>query len=568
MTQEWHYVKDGQRHGPITARQLKGLAASGDLQPTDLVWTDGRDEWKPASIVKELFPDEVERKQTPPDIPVAPVGESQQENDSFRSLIASGGKYATALGGLCGLAGDFLTPLGPINGYLALTAGLCCVTFFVLWRRLSPENRSNWELTIPHQAMVFSAYLLLAFGFWFGTAALSDSTDKGLLGGNVAIVAQIQKTLLGIEATVQDIKNDTGEILLETKKISGNIDELGKLGGIIKNAATPKDVYHNARFHELEGDFKKAFTSYIKYVTFDQEFVDPYLSYLDLLRMQRGQAAAEEEFKNLRTKYPKNPAREMAAIMLLSGEAKRKQLDQFIDQHPNFGPAYLYAANAYSAKELPQQSAVAVTQENNYLVQLLEMEKRGNVQRYYLNKNVGIAVVADARGRLNMNNNEGKEFSLTAVSPGFEQFTIYDYHVTTVYFKFDGAEWSEIPAEGIERFDTPSVKLTTCRPPRDKLLSYRKQQMAANPKLQTNLHVKYTDNAGRQSKVATYGPFPVSKILGWQLANEERVNKVRRSLNGTKADVKKGSGELNKTLRKLEKDTGIKIPKIPSIPKF
>jgi hypothetical protein len=567
MTQEWHYVKDGQRHGPITARQLKGLAAVGDLQPTDLVWTEVFDEWKPANVVKGLFPDEVERKQPPPVIPVAPVGESQQENDSFWSLMADGGKYATALGGICGLAGDFLTPLGPINGYLALTAGLCCVTCFVLWRRLSPENRSNWELRFPHQAMVFSAYLLLAFGFWSGTAALSDSTDKGLLGGNVAVVAKIQKTLLGIEATVQDIKSDTGEILLETKKISGNIDELGKLGGIIKNAATPKDVYHNARFHELEGDFKKAFTSYIKYVTFNQEFVDPYLSYLELLRTQRGQAGAEEEFRNLRTKFPNNPAREMAAIMLLSGEAKRKQLDQFINQHPGFGPAYLYAANAYSAKEIPQQSAVAVAQENDYLLQLLEMEKRGNVQRYYLDKNVGSAVVADARGRLNMSNNEGKEFSLTAVSPGFEQFSINDYHVTSVYFKFDGAEWSEIPAEGIVRFETPLGKLTACRPPRDKLLSYRKQQMATNPKLQTNLHVKYIDNAGRQSKVATYGPFPVSKILGWQLANEETLNGVRRSLNGAKADVKKSLGEANKTFEKLRKETGIKIPKIPSIPK-
>jgi hypothetical protein len=48
MAQEWHYAKDGQRHGPITSHQLKELAGSGELRPTDLVWTDGQDEWKPA----------------------------------------------------------------------------------------------------------------------------------------------------------------------------------------------------------------------------------------------------------------------------------------------------------------------------------------------------------------------------------------------------------------------------------------------------------------------------------------------------------------------------------------
>ncbi|WP_417379452.1 GYF domain-containing protein [Gimesia sp.] len=65
MAQEWYYTKEGERQGPITSKQLKQLAVSGEIQPTDLVWTEGKDDWKPASIVKGLFP-------TKPDLPKPP----------------------------------------------------------------------------------------------------------------------------------------------------------------------------------------------------------------------------------------------------------------------------------------------------------------------------------------------------------------------------------------------------------------------------------------------------------------------------------------------------------------
>ena len=55
MANEWHYSKDGQQHGPVSASDLKNLAKSGDLMPTDLIWKEGMAEWKPASNVKGLF---------------------------------------------------------------------------------------------------------------------------------------------------------------------------------------------------------------------------------------------------------------------------------------------------------------------------------------------------------------------------------------------------------------------------------------------------------------------------------------------------------------------------------
>ena len=55
VTAEWFYVENGREKGPITAGQLKELAASGQLRPDDLIWKDGLKGWKPAGQLKGLF---------------------------------------------------------------------------------------------------------------------------------------------------------------------------------------------------------------------------------------------------------------------------------------------------------------------------------------------------------------------------------------------------------------------------------------------------------------------------------------------------------------------------------
>jgi hypothetical protein len=66
MSTEWFYTKDGEQLGPVSSKQLSQLAASGELQPTDLVWKEGAPDWKPASIVKGLF---AETTTPPPPVP-------------------------------------------------------------------------------------------------------------------------------------------------------------------------------------------------------------------------------------------------------------------------------------------------------------------------------------------------------------------------------------------------------------------------------------------------------------------------------------------------------------------
>ena len=54
--EERDYAKGDQKQGPITSEQLKGLAKSGDLKSTDLVWTEGMPEWKQAGAGQRDIP--------------------------------------------------------------------------------------------------------------------------------------------------------------------------------------------------------------------------------------------------------------------------------------------------------------------------------------------------------------------------------------------------------------------------------------------------------------------------------------------------------------------------------
>jgi hypothetical protein len=56
VSQDWYYAAGGERHGPVSAPELKKLAGAGTLTPTDLVWKDGMADWVPARSIKGLFP--------------------------------------------------------------------------------------------------------------------------------------------------------------------------------------------------------------------------------------------------------------------------------------------------------------------------------------------------------------------------------------------------------------------------------------------------------------------------------------------------------------------------------
>jgi hypothetical protein len=66
---KWYYDHAGQTGGPVSVSQLRDLAASGDLQPSDRVRKEDMDRWVKARAVKGLF--NIADESLPP--PVEPV---------------------------------------------------------------------------------------------------------------------------------------------------------------------------------------------------------------------------------------------------------------------------------------------------------------------------------------------------------------------------------------------------------------------------------------------------------------------------------------------------------------
>src|SRR5262249_26481895 len=54
--QGWMYTSQGKRWGPIPWPQLQQLAAAGQLQPADQVWTEGMGKPVEARTLSDLFP--------------------------------------------------------------------------------------------------------------------------------------------------------------------------------------------------------------------------------------------------------------------------------------------------------------------------------------------------------------------------------------------------------------------------------------------------------------------------------------------------------------------------------
>jgi hypothetical protein len=81
---KWYWSKRGsdERNGPVSGAKLKELAEEGDLEPDDLVWTQGMDDWEEASSVKgvkDFF-------ESPPPLPEESVEEGEAQEETPPSL--------------------------------------------------------------------------------------------------------------------------------------------------------------------------------------------------------------------------------------------------------------------------------------------------------------------------------------------------------------------------------------------------------------------------------------------------------------------------------------------------
>jgi len=84
MAKKWYYAEQGQQQGPVSEEELKKRLRSGQLEPTDLVWSRGMAEWTPALDI-EAFTSILE-DESPPPLPPSPTRPVQESGKTSTSI--------------------------------------------------------------------------------------------------------------------------------------------------------------------------------------------------------------------------------------------------------------------------------------------------------------------------------------------------------------------------------------------------------------------------------------------------------------------------------------------------
>lgn len=204
---EWYYAKGNDKHGPVSSKQLKQLARTGELLPNDLVWKEGAPDWKPAKLLNGLFP-ETKQAPKPPLPPTPPALPPTIQTDSSTPSKSSEKWYQHPATIVISLL--FCFPVGLI----------------LIWTHRNWSINRKWTWTGGYAA----AMLLLGL--------VNLGTDPGATGP-AANNGDLQPTAISVTAE-QFAKDYEANEVAADEKYKGNIVEVT---GIIKEIG--KDVFGN-----------------------------------------------------------------------------------------------------------------------------------------------------------------------------------------------------------------------------------------------------------------------------------------------------------------------------------
>ncbi len=330
-----------------------------------------------------------------------------------RLSVVKIGKWAATVAFVGGAVSDILNPLGPFAGYIAVIALVAAVVLLLgLLLRLVPLEKG-----VP--AFAFAVMSCVVAGGLYSLQKSQDA-ENGIIAELVPAVSQFQQSL-GIVArqveeidrkvtenldTTRDVKETAENIERQNKDIAAAVEDiaagfkaLANQGGIIANPERPDQFYHNARVHELGGDILNARQSYLGFVRFNVDAVDPYERFATLLKVSEGKAGAREVLGALR-ETNKTPSMELAWLQLGDDTTRVARIGEFIAKNPEFGPAYYALADEYSEDRLGARSLADKKAEADALNKFLGFEKEGKLVKYFVDQTLLAERSDRARSRL------------------------------------------------------------------------------------------------------------------------------------------------------------------------
>ena len=325
---------------------------------------------------------------------------------AYKSLRQTSLTISGVLATVGGLVADVMQPLAPFVFYIFLLSGLsllvCCIVYF----------RGMKELL---GALVLCAMATVATGLIsLLQQGGQESEERGVVAVAVPAMGSLQVRLGLIEEKLDDIKEDTeairedtGVIKDTTARIESKPDEIlseirkgfGSSKGVISNPASPEEYYHNARIHELGGDYSAARRSYLEFFKSDLNMLDPHLRFITFLKVQEGTAGARETYNEVTARSSTDmPA--YARILLLPTGKRIAGLKTYFTEHPLFAPAAYHLSLEYSERRLGSQTLGDQREERRYLKAFVKEDTEGGLLRYFIDQELVAQWRADATQRL------------------------------------------------------------------------------------------------------------------------------------------------------------------------
>jgi hypothetical protein len=169
------------------------------------------------------------------------------------------------------------------------------------------------------------------------------------------------------------------------EEIAKGFDSLGSNRGLIGAPKTPEEHYHNARVHELEGNFASARKEYADYLSANLEALDPWISHENMLKSAEGKSGALEIMRNFHAQ-PQTVSYQTALALLDDGDTRLKKLQTLATEHPEFGPLPWLISQEYSEERRGEPTLADQRAEKQWLEKFRAAQANGKFERYFIDK--------------------------------------------------------------------------------------------------------------------------------------------------------------------------------------
>ncbi len=295
-------------------------------------------------------------------------------------------------------------------------------------------------------AIAIVGILLVITGLSIWLLRSQDETKKSVVDTKQSVdetKQTVDETKQSVEGVAAEVKKGNEAI----EKIADRFESLASGGRLIPEPKTPEEHYHNARMHELSGNFSAARKEYSEYLSANLEALDPWLSYSEMLKASEGRAGAAETLRYFGDKLDPKTVSYQTALALLEDDASRLQrLEELALENPNYGPLAWLVSREYSDAKRGAQTIAEKRSEKQWLEKFLEAEDSGKVLRYFIDQKEAQKWSQTAEAALARLNSTPESVLENPVSLTTQQsnsgwaviFVLTDYRAKELFYRLDG----------------------------------------------------------------------------------------------------------------------------------